>query len=64
MIFLQIVMVSPGTEKSWVHVHNQWVPVKKKTSPNLKIPGPLFNQRVKSEDRHQSTVLQYTEIKI
>ena len=50
-----------ASEKSLVQ--NQRVPVKE-TNPKLKMLGPLCNETVKSEDRLQNSVLQYTEIKM
>ena len=35
-----------SSEKSWVPVPNQWVPVEKKKSPKLKMLGLLCNQTV------------------
>ena len=45
-------------EKSRVPVQNQWVPVKKKMSPKLKIPGPLCSQTVNLKT--DSKTLYYT----
>ena len=60
LLQVHIVMVRPGThltcEKSWVPVQNQPVPVKKKkTSPKLKMLGPLCNQTV-SLKTHSKTL--------
>ena len=50
VISLQKVIVSPVTLLGEIPVHNQCVPVRKKTrSPQLKILGPLCNQTVNLE---------------
>ena len=49
MTLLQIVMVSPKTHLVKIHesqVQNQWVLVKKKMSPKLKMLGPLRDHTV------------------
>ena len=58
MILLQIIMVSPGTH----FLKNHESQLKKTTNPKLEMvgPAPLCNQ---TEDRLQTSLLQYTKLK-
>ena len=52
------------TEKSWVPVQNQWVPVKKKNESEIESARAFMSPDSSLKDTLQNSVLQYTEIEI